>query len=439
MGTTIKSAWKAYHRGQVDEARTLFSELATANQQSSQVCTQKGLFHLSLDEFDHACESLQAACQREEKNPAPLFLLALAQELAGQEAQSQASVERLRLLCPHHQGRTTLRLLHELRRGDPTLSLRKFGFGPQEPTQQPKLNQRLMASLGLGDPDWLPSDLSSSNYLLGPILLEVESRLHALEVPALEHHGALLPEDLDGLKPGKRDWRKELRNFRLSIKAGNAMKNGRSLLEKAFGLADLEKQRSLLERAVLYLRTARKHDPHTFRVNYHLAECYIFLAKKGVGLPFDRFRLLQAQSACLESAQKEGVNPYLLFYLAYVQHLLGRPKLAILYYQEATKKFEKLPEAHYGQGQCHLLLGDRKKARECMLKAVNSDLALARERLESFSKVLATRGAEHFQGSLPTLPPEPDLRTDIESDPTNQPETSEPADSTAPEKEKTPD
>ena len=122
----------------------------------------------------------------------------------------------------------------------------------------------------------------------------------------------------------------------------------------------------------------------------------------------DSFRLLQAQSSCLASARNEGLNPYLLFYLAYVQHLLGRPVLAIKYYQEATKKFEKLPEAHYGQGQCQLLLGNRKAARKLLLKAVNSDLALARERLELFANLLAEQGPEVFDTPLPEMPPEPE-------------------------------
>ena len=112
-----------------------------------------------------------------------------------------------------------------------------------------------------------------------------------------------------------------------------------------------------------------------------------------------------------------------MFYLAYVQHLLGRPKLAIQYYQAATQKFEKLPEAHYGEGQCHLLLGDASTARKLFLKAVNSDLALARERLDLFARLLAENGPEYFQEPLPEMPPEPP--TEPEAAPVDSRESAE--------------
>ena len=142
-------------------------------------------------------------------------------------------------------------------------------------------------------------------------------------------------------------------------------------------------------------------------MSYHRGETYIFLARQEGGVPCSRFRLLQAQNCFLASATKEGINPYLLFYLAYIQHLLGRPLLAKQYYQEATKRFEKLPEAHYGEGQCEILLGNEQRAKELLLKAVNSDLALARERLDLYANLLAEHGPEHFSTPIPEMPPEP--------------------------------
>ena len=423
MAPTIKEAWSAFQEGNSEKAESLFQDLTSNPNGSTYPFTQQGLFFLRQDRFAEAGESFRKAAEIKPSNPAPVFFLALAQELAGERELFRASLEKLSEISPHHQGRTSLELLAELRGGNPTSLLSKFGFGPKSNGEQAKLSQRIAASLGQGDPKWLPSELSSSDYVLGPILVEVETRLHAMEIPGLERHPSLLPEDLDEHKPAKRGWREELSKFGDSLRAGNALKKGKRLLEAAWGLPDPEEQKAPLTEAVKHLRVARKMDPRAFRVSYHLAEAYILLSKVEAGKPYDRFRLLQAQSSCLASAENEGINPYLLFYLAYVQHLLGRPKLAIQYYQAATQKFEKLPEAHYGEGQCHLLLGDASTARKLFLKAVNSDLALARERLDLFARLLAENGPEYFQEPLPEMPPEPP--TEPEAAPVDSRESAE--------------
>lgn len=434
MAPSIKAAWRAYEAEDKERAESLFQEVTSAAKNSSQPHTQAGLFYLKQDRFQDAAISFEKGTELDPRNPAPLFFLALAQELAGEREQFRASLARLSEISPHHQGRTSLQLLAEIRGGDPGELLAQFGFGPSHDLVPEKLSHRIAAALGKGDPRWLPSDLSSSNYVLGPILVEVESRLHALEIPRLEHHRAVLPDDIEEHKPPKRGLMEELSGFRDSIKSGNLLKKGRGLLESAWGIADPTEQKEPLKKAVLYLRAARKADPYTFRVSYHLAEAYILLSKVEAGKPYDRFRLLQAQTSCLASAMNEGLNPYLLFYLAYVQHLLGRPKLAIEYYRAATEKFEKLPEAHYGEGQCHLLLGDRKKARELFLRAVNSDLALARERLDLFARLLATNGPEVFQQELPEMPPE-STELEPELEPVTEPPEAPAAESSPSEQE----
>ena len=427
MAPSIKAAWCAFQEGNTDKAESLFQELTSSSNGSTYPHTQQGLFFLRQDRFEEASESFLKSSEIKPSNPAPIFFLALAQELAGQREHFRDTLKRLSEVSPHHQGRTSLELLAELRGGDPTALLSQFGFGPKSGDGAAKLSQRIAASLGQGDPKWLPSDLSSSDFVLGPILVEVETKLHALEIPRLEHHQPLLPEDLDEFKPAKREWREEISMFCASLRAGNALKKGKRKLEKAWGMPEPEEQKPLLQEAVKHLRIARKTDPKSFRVSYHLAEAYILLSKVEAGKPYDRFRLFQAQSSCLASAENEGVNPYLLFYLAYVQHLLGRPKLAIEYYRAATEKFEKLPEAHYGEGQCHLLLGDPATARKLFLKAVNSDLALARERLDLFARLLAENGTEHFQTPLPEMPPEPEPVVVSESTPEEE-STTGPAD-----------
>lgn len=405
---TTKEAWKAFHKGDEELAASLFAEVTSAPSKTPHPHIQQALFFLKLDRFEEACLSLDKARLIEETNPAALFFLALAQELNGESEQSTASLKELRTLESHHQGASSLELLRELRHGDPLAQLRAFGFGPEDTSKaKPSASQRMTAALGMGNPEWLPSDLSSSDYLLGQILLEIESKLHPLEIPALEHHPPLLPDDLDSAQPTKRSLSEEVADLKKSIKAGPVLKKGKALLEKAFGLTDQGEQQDLARRAAIYLRLARKIDSYSFRVSYHLGEAYIFLAKNELGQPYSRFKLLQAQSSFLASADREGINPYLLFYLGYIQHLLGRPILAIKYYKEATNKFEKLPEAYYGQGQCQLLLGNPTQAKALFLKAVNSDLQLGRERLEAFATLLAEHGPEHFSTPLPVMPPEP--------------------------------
>ena len=422
MAATIDKAWRAFHQGDSDTAQRLFSELTTNDKASTHALVQHGLLLLRLDRFQEAAKNFATAADGAGENPAPLFFLALAQELGDQPDESKTSLEKLRAAEPHHQGISSLELLQNLRHGDPLPHLQKFGFGPERSDQSVSLLQRISASLGTGDPSWLPSDLSSSDYLLGPILIEVESRLHPLEVPVLEHKSTFFPDGMDKLEPKKRSFSEELKSLRSSLRAGPSLKRGKSALEKAFGLEDKGRQKELLKKALLNLRASRKLDPFGFRVSYHLGETYLFLAKVKSGQPYSRFRLQQAETSFLASGEREGLNPYLLFYLAYAQHLLGRPRLAIEYYDAATAKFEKLPEAHYGKGQCLLLLGDRQKAKELLLRAVNSDLTLARERLDTFADLLAEHGMEHFPQELPKMPPEPILQTEAldEADTTSQ-------------------
>ena len=385
----------------------MFSELTSNDKAPAHALIQHGLFLLRLDLFHEAAKNFALAADSANDNPAPLFFLALAQELGDERDESRQTLEKLKAAEPHHQGISSLELLQNLRHGDPLHHLQNFGFGPERSDNQVSVWQRISASLGAGDPSWLPSDLSSSDYLLGPILIEVESRLHPLEIPVLEHKSTFFPDGMDKLQPKKRSFSEELNSLRSSLRAGPSLKRGKTALEKAFGLEDKERQEALLKKALLNLRASRKLDPFGFRVSYHLGETYLFLAKVKSGQPYSRFRLRQAETSFLASAEREGLNPYLLFYLAYAQHLLGRPKLAIEYYDAATEKFEKLPEAHYGKGQCLLLLGDRQKAKELMLRAVNSDLTLARERLDTFADLLDEHGLEHFPDKLPQMPPEP--------------------------------
>ena len=417
MASTIDKAWRAFHQGDNDTARRIFSEITSNGKVTPHALLQHGLFLLRLDQFQEAAKNFQQAADDAADNPAPLFFLALAQELGDEREHAKATIEKLKAAEPHHQGTTSLELLQNLRHGDPLPHLQNFGFGPERSDEPVSFMRKISASLGAGDPSWLPSDLSSSDYLLGPILIEVESRLHPLEVPKLEHKATFFPDGMDKLEPKKRSFSEELKTLRSSLRAGPSLKRGKSALEKAFGLEDKDKQRRLLTKALRNLRASRKLDPFGFRVSYHLGETYLFLAKVKSGEPYSRFRLQQAETSFLASANREGLNPYLLFYLAYTQHLLGRPKLAVEYYDAATEKFEKLPEAHYGKGQCLLLLGERQKAKELLLKAVNSDLTLARERLDTFADLLDEHGLEHFPARLPKMPPEPEAQPLVEPTP----------------------
>ena len=179
MAPSIKSAWKAYEAEEHERADSLFQEAASQFAGSPHPHTQRGLFLLRQERYSDASECFVKASEVNPDNPAPVFFLALSQELAGQRGDFRATLDRLKEISPHHQGRSSLELLAEIREGDPGELLGQFGFGPPSGKSPQKWTHRVAASVGKGDPEWLPSDLTSSDYLLGPILVEVEKRLHA--------------------------------------------------------------------------------------------------------------------------------------------------------------------------------------------------------------------------------------------------------------------
>lgn len=389
-----------------------FSKAVSEGSEAAFGFIQRGLFQLRLDQFSEAAQSFQTAAEKEPKNPAPLFFLSLSRELEGDAAEADASLEKLSKLCPHHQGLVSLRLLKELRRGNPLPILHLLGFGENAKAYSPV--RMAIAGLGVGDPKWLPPDLSSSAYLLGPILVEVEKRLLAREVEALERREGDLLKMLSDLEPPRRSLSEEVKGLKASWKGAPRLRKGRRLLERAMGLEDAARQKAMLAEAIVHLEAGHALDPFSFRTGYHLGEAYLFQAKGAPGHPYERDSLLRAETWFVDSARIDGLNPYVLFYLAFVQQLLGRPQAAIDCYLKATEKFTKLPEAHYGMGQCHLLLGDFAQARELMLKAANSDLALARERLILFANLLGKEGEQAFARPLPTMP-EPSAASQAET------------------------
>lgn len=404
-----RRAWKSYNKGDIPASEVEFAKAVEANPKAALGHLQQGLFLLRQDRFEEAVGSLRRAVDAEPKNPAPAFFLAIATEQSGLNAEADLALEKLKLLCPRHQGLTSLRLLRDLRRGDPLATLTTLGFGLAPGKKSPGENWRsLAAGIGVGNPDWLPPDLSSSSYLMGPILIEIEKRLLAREVPELEHRASDLLVEIENSTPVKRKFSEELRALRNFCKSGTKLRQGKKLLAQAFEAEPSENPQALARKAIANLRLARRLDPFAFRTDYHIGEGYLIAAKQQPGSPYNRFSLLQAENAFIRSTKQDGSNPYVLFFLAFVSHALGRPLTAIATYAKATERFTKLPEAHYGSGQCHLLLGQTAKARELMLTAVNSDLALGRERLSLFANLLREEGPEAFSRPLPQMPPEPE-------------------------------
>lgn len=405
---SAQRAWKAHSQGNIEGAVSLFTNALAESPDTAFLNLQFGLLRLKQDRVTEAAELFEKAILKEPKNPAPRFFATLAHELANQHSAADKNLLELIEVCPRHQGTESLRLLKELRRGEPLACLERLGFAPPREKGEGRRSETiktLAAGIGVGDPKWLPPDLSSSDYLLGPILLEVEQRLVAREVPALERRAEDLVLELESSKKTKRDLRQELNAIQSSFQGGPKLRQGRRLLEKALSLESIPEQKAGLSKAISLLRLGRRLDPFAFRTSFYLGEAYLFAAKTQPGEPYDRFSLRKAESYFLSSSRLDGVNPYVLFYLALTQHLLGRPEAALVLYGKATKKFEKLPEAHYGVGQCHLLLGDRKAARENLLKAVNSDLAIARERLSLYASLLREHGREALECPLPSMPP----------------------------------
>lgn len=418
MSSAIRKAWKTYSQGDSAKAETLFEQAVSQAESNTHAWIQTGLFHLRLQNYEKAISHLSQSAQLAPKNPAPLFFLSIALELANQPEDSERTFHELKSLSPRHQGLATLKLLHEIRRGNPLKTLVQLGYG--DPELVGKSDSRggwksIAAGIGVGNPEWLPEDLSSSNYLMGPILLEVEKRLLPLEYPVLEHKFEDPLEEISEnplKRPGLMD---EIKALRKSLKGGEHLRKGRRLLAKALSYDDPKVQKVKLRRASAHLRLGKRYDDLAFRTNFYLGEAYLFSSKSRPGTPYLRFPLLKAESYFLASARQDGINPYVLLYLAYTQHLLGRPQMAIDTYRKATEKFAKFPEAHYGSGQCYLLLGETAKAQELMLKAISSELSLARERLNLFANLLAEHGLEHFDKPFPKPPslvPPPPLVSD---------------------------
>lgn len=402
---SVKSGWKAYAKGDLAQAESEFEKATSENPEAAFAHLQQGQFRLRQERPDEAATCFETALTKEPLNPAPQFFLALARELQGEAASADRALENLAQSCPRHQGLASLRLLRELRRGDPVPVLAELGFGQKGASGESW--QTLMAGLGVGDPKWLPPDLSSSQYLLGPILVEVEKRLLPLELPPLERRAGDISRQIDELKPPKRSLGEELRNFFRSLKGGPSLRKGQRLLAGAWSMEDGAAQKAQVREAIKNLRLGHQFDRFAFRNNYYLGEAYLLLAKAPTGQPYSRHPLKLAESRFLDSVRMDGANPYVLLYLALVEQNLGRPEAALECYRKATEKFTKLPEAHYGMGQCYLVLDQPREAREYLLRAVNSDLVLARERLNLFATLLKERGADGLSLPLPSLPPAP--------------------------------
>lgn len=405
----VRRGWKYYGDGNFPAAEAEFSKAVEATPKLAFGHLQLGMFWLRQDRFDEAVSCFERAAAIEPTNPAPAFFLTLALEQADRPEAADRALDALKSVSPRHQGLTSLRLLQQLRRGDPLPILSSLGFGlPLGEKPQRESWRSLVAGIGAGDPEWLPPDLSSSNYLMGPILIEIEKRLLTREFELLEWREQDLIAQLEGLSAPKRSLRDELKALPTACASGSKLRKGKRLLNRAIVAEPSENPKALAKEAIALLRLGRRLDPFAFRTDYHLGEAYLVLAKGAPGQPYRRFPLLQAERAFIRSVQLDGVNPYVLYCLAFVSHALGRPATAIDAYTKATERFTKLPEAHYGSGQCHLLLGQTSQARDLLLSAVNSDLALAKERINLFATLLREDGPEAFARPFPQMPPKPE-------------------------------
>lgn len=419
---TIAKAWRIYDQGHSQDAKSAFEKAAADHPHADWIQIQYGLFLLQEEQFYESIASLSKACTLAPKNPAPLFFLSLAQELANLHEQAYQSENKLTKLCPQHQGLVSLRLFRELRHGQPLAALHTFGYGEKAPPRKESF-KAAFASLGIGDPSWLPQDLSSSRYLLGPILVEIERQLLPLEYPTIEPSPPNMAESLDKLAPPVRTLTEEIRSFPRSLRATPTLHRGKSLLNKALSTPTLEPQPDLLRQAISSLETGLQLDPYAFRTHYHLGEAYLWSARNEPGHPYLRDPLSKAEYHFTESIRLDGSNPYVLFLLALTYQLVGQPHAALSLYAKATEKFTKMPEAHYGMGQCYLLLGDSSLARKFLLRAVESDLAIAKERITLYTNLLESQGPDAFKQPFPQMPSAPTASITISPSAKETPQT----------------
>jgi tetratricopeptide (TPR) repeat protein len=201
------------------------------------------------------------------------------------------------------------------------------------------------------------------------------------------------------------------------MRAQRKQTQGYSLLDKALRCRQPNQRQQYFWLAIQSMREVPDLDPEALRSYYSLGEALLIAAASQPNAEFTQDYLAEARRCFLISWAQDGDNPYLNYYLARTHQLQGKVAAAVTYYERAVSKFDKLSEAHYGLGQCHLLLRQQTEAQNWFARALGTELQLGRDRLVDLSEA-QLNGKLDRKRPLPEVPEQtPVVEAPLESSP----------------------
>ena len=423
----IRAGAELARAGKTAEAVALIEEACKKLPSDPRAWVQLGLAQLEAQLPEAAQESLEKALALSPAHPPSLYYLVLAHSDQDNQSAAAAVLKQLAEVSPHNQALPTLRALLCLQRGEIDQALLHLEIPPC-PTS----------------PVWNRPELCSFGPLTSRLAVEIERWLLPLEIPLLQRSCPLgeppaePPRAPDQLGPdrvrsalfgmlggiaagaatgaalrfllvlllgsdfeftvgvgwtepivwmgsllgvGGAAWGFLSPSLPWHFRAYLAKFKGERLLEKALGEDSTHQRRQYFMLGIQEKRRVLMLDPSLLRSHYGLGEALLFCASS---LRDNRY-LAEAEQCFLHSWRQDGENPYLNYYLARCCQLQGKVQAALAYYTKAIAKFSKLSEAHFGLGQCQLLLGDNAQARSWFKRALGSELQLARDRLHDLA------------------------------------------------------
>ncbi len=424
-------------QGKLESAATVLQKAADRMPTQPGAWIQLGLCHLEANHAEEARAAFERAAELAPANPAAALFASLACSDLGLTDEARRWADRTHELSPANQALPTLEALLQLRQGDVAGGLRCLGMAGAEP-----------ASV------WEAPDLAGSAPLASRLVLELEKQRLAHDVPTLER--SQVAEEPKARPSAKRGgllmmyavvgayvfliptlvgayliepepqflymlvgllalgglllllaFRPSARQGFPTVRARSQQTRGLKLMERALASPSGRLRERFLEHALANMREAQGLAPDLFRADFYTGEALLF-AGQSAEEPAAARHYLEEALACFErSWGQDGGNPYLFYYLARVSLLLGRVEASQGYFEMALERFEKLPEAHYGVGQCRLLQGDVEGGRRALWRAVSGELLMVRERLHDMERLALTR-PEVLGKPFPTMPPAPE-------------------------------
>jgi tetratricopeptide (TPR) repeat protein len=187
------------------------------------------------------------------------------------------------------------------------------------------------------------------------------------------------------------------------IRAQRKQSQGYSLLDRALRCHQAQQRQQYFWLAIQAMRQVPELNSEALRSFYSLGEALLIAAASQPKSDTTPEYLEEARRCFLTSWAQDGENPYLNYYLARTHQLQGKVVAAVTYYERAVAKFDKLSEAHYGLGQCYLLLGNQAEAQKWFARALGTELQLGRDRLVDLSEA-QIQGKLNARQPLPAVP-----------------------------------